>query len=86
MWPILLSIFELVGVFGMWQAGRGRWWGWLVVMLHSWPWALYALQSDQPGFLFMFAMWQLVNGYNAGKWFHRRRHSVLNLETANRQS
>jgi hypothetical protein len=73
MWPLVLSVFELLGVFGMWQAGRGRWWGWLVVMVHSWPWAVYAIVSDQPGFLFMFVMWQIVNGWNCWSWFHRPR-------------
>ena len=80
MWPIVLSLFEVLGVFGMWQAGRGRWWGWLVVMLHSWPWMFYALESSQPGFLFMFGMWQLVNGWNCWSWWRKRSSSSVPVD------
>ena len=37
---------------------------------------MFAVVSDQLGFLFMFAMWQIVNGWNCRAWFVKRARSV----------
>jgi hypothetical protein len=72
MWPWILLCFELVGVFGQWSISRGHWWGFVVVLLHSYPWAVYSVVTGQPGFLVMFVLWQIVNGAGAVRWYRNR--------------
>jgi hypothetical protein len=76
MWPMVLFVCELVGVSGQWFISRGKWWGFLIVLVHSYPWALFAVLTDQPGFLAMFAMWQIVNGAGAVRWYRNRTNPV----------
>jgi hypothetical protein len=76
MWPWILLCFELVGVFGQWSISRGHWWGFVVVLLHSWPWCVYSVVTGQPGFLAMFVLWQIVNGAGAVRWYRNRTRTV----------
>ena len=76
MWPMILLCFELVGVTGQWFISRGKWWGFLIVLLHSYPWAVFAVVTGQPGFLMMFVLWQIVNGSGAVRWYRNRTNRV----------
>lgn len=76
MWPWILLCFELVGVFGQWSISRGRWWGFVVVLLHSWPWCVFSVVTGQPGFLAMFVLWQIVNGAGAVRWYRNRTRTL----------
>ncbi len=76
MWPWILLCFELVGVFGQWSISRGRWWGFVVVLLHSWPWCVFSVVTGQPGFLAMFVLWQIVNGAGAFRWYRNRTRTL----------
>jgi hypothetical protein len=51
MWTWLLFGMELIGVYGSYQVGNKKWYGHLIVALHSLPWVLYSLIFDKPGFL-----------------------------------
>lgn len=72
MWPWLLLCCELVGVAGQYLIGRGRWYGFAIVLVHSWPWAVFSIVTRQWGFLAMFGLWQIVNGVGTVRWFRNR--------------
>jgi hypothetical protein len=71
-WTWALFGFELIGVTGMWFVGRKYWWGWLIVLLHSVPWAVYSVIYEKPGFIAMSVMWWTVNATNMIKWRRER--------------
>lgn len=71
-WTWALFGFELIGVTGMWFVGRRYWWGWLIVLLHSFPWAIYSVIYEKPGFIAMSFMWWTVNATNMIKWRKER--------------
>lgn len=72
-WTWVLFGAELVGMAGMLAVGRRHWWGWIVVLVHSVPWFIYAIGHDRPGFVAMSGLWWTVNGLNARRWF---RHDL----------
>jgi hypothetical protein len=67
-WTWLLFVFELVGITGMWVIGKKIWWGWAIVLVHSFPWFIYSVIYDKPGFIVMSLMWWSVNFLNMMKW------------------
>jgi hypothetical protein len=71
-WWLVLVVFELVGLFGQFQIGRGRWWGWAVVIGHSIPWFVVACMYGPVGAVLMPPLWWLVNGFNMRKWYRSR--------------
>ena len=79
-WTWLLFAMEIVGVSGSYIIGNQKWYGHLVVALHSWPWLIYALIFDKPGFIAMCALWQIVHIRNMKKWLaaEKRRRSYDN--------
>ena len=40
-----------VGVFGLWQAGSGKWWGWGIGLASQAAWLTYAVTTEQWGFI-----------------------------------
>jgi len=45
-------ILAAVGVTGIYFVGRKTIWGWLVLILNECIWIVYALATDQYGFIF----------------------------------
>lgn len=74
-WWLVLLVFEMVGLWGQYQVGAGRWWGWAVVLLHSIPWFVFAVVSGSVGAALMPPLWWVVNGWNCWSW-RRGRVSV----------
>jgi len=68
MWTWLLFLMELVGIGGNYLVGNKRWQGHLVLALHSFPWVVYSLLFEKPGFIAMWILWQSVYWRNLFKW------------------
>lgn len=49
MWSWVLAT---IGVTGIFFVGRKTIWGWLVLLLNECLWIVYALATDQHGFIF----------------------------------
>jgi hypothetical protein len=47
-WPWVLTGLQ---VLGLWSAGSGRWWGWLLGAAAQLPWIAYAVVTRQMGFI-----------------------------------
>jgi len=75
LWTWLLFGMELIGIYGMLMAGRKHWWGWLVVMLHSVPWFVYAVMFDKPGFMAMSILWWSTHLYNGSRWYAEKKQT-----------
>lgn len=67
-WTWLLFFMELIGVGGSYLVGNKKWYGHMIVALHSLPWVAYSLAFDKPGFLAMWCLWQWVHWRNMWKW------------------
>ena len=76
LWTWLLFGMEIIGVTGMWFVGRKKWWGWLIVLLHTLPWFVYSVTHHKSGFIAMSIMWWSMHAYNMMKW---RKDSVTSL-------
>lgn len=66
-WAILLC-FEAIGLWGQYVIGKGKWWGWAVVLGHSIPWFLSHLYFGSYVAALMAPLWWSVNGYNMYRW------------------
>lgn len=69
-WSVLLAV---VGVTGLYIAGRKSWVGWAIGLGAQLLWVAYALVSDQPGFLLSAAAYGWVNGTNLRRWLVEKR-------------
>lgn len=69
-WTWLLFSMEIIGVVGSFYVGNKKWYGHLIIALHSFPWAIYSLIFDKPGFLAMWFLWQTMHLRNMWKWKH----------------
>lgn len=67
-WTWLLLGMEVIGVTGMYFVGQRKWWGWFIVLIHSFPWAIYSVLYDKPGFIAMTMLWWTMNFRNMRKW------------------
>lgn len=67
-WTWLLFLMELIGISGNYLVGNKKWQGHLIVALHSFPWVIYSIIFDKPGFIAMWALWQVVHWRNMFKW------------------
>jgi len=74
-WSWLLTV---VGVTGLWFAGRKDWRGWLIGLAAQALWITYALVSQQYGFLASAAAYGWVYGLNVWRWTRRDK---TNTET-----
>jgi len=77
LWWLVLLVFEAVGLWGSFQVGRGRWWGWGVVLAHSIPWFVVAVLYGPLGAALMPPLWWAVNGYNMFKWRGLRHNGTV---------
>lgn len=46
-------ILGILGVTGLWIAGRQVWWGWLINLVNEVLWISYAIATQQYGFILM---------------------------------
>lgn len=67
-WTWMLFAMEIVGVFGTYLVGNKKWYGHTIVALHSFPWFIYSIVFNKPGFIAMWIMWQWVHWRNMWKW------------------
>lgn len=74
-WLILLG-FEIVGLWGSWMVGSGRWWAWAVVLGHSIPWFVLNLDAGLWAAAAMAPLWWMVNGANLIRWRRSRALGV----------
>lgn len=65
-WSWLLMI---VGVTGLWLAGRKLWWAWLIGIFSEVLWIVYALVTKQYGFIAFAAAYMIVFSRNAIGWY-----------------
>lgn len=65
MWSYILSA---VGVTGLYFAGSNKWWGWCIALLNECLWIIYAVQTQQYGFIFGAIIYGLVHFRNAVSW------------------
>ena len=65
-WSWLLMI---VGVTGLWLAGRKLWWAWLVGIFSEVLWIVYAIVTRQYGFIAFAIAYMIVFGRNAISWY-----------------
>ena len=45
----------------------------MIIALHSFPWFIYALIFDKPGFIAMWVLWQWVHWRNMHKWLKDKK-------------
>ena len=62
-----------IGIFGLYIAGRKLWWGWLVGIGVQIPWIIYAVVTDQPGFIASGLAYGLVYARNALDWYREHK-------------
>lgn len=74
-WTWVLLGMEFLGVFGMWNVGNRKWWGWALVLVHSFPWLAYSIIFNKPGFVAMSFLWISMHLRNTVKWFREQRHT-----------
>jgi len=65
MWPWALSA---VGICAMWLAGSKRWQGWVVGIGCESLWCVYAVRTDQPGFILGALAYSSVYVRNLWRW------------------
>jgi hypothetical protein len=64
-WSWLLAV---VGVTGIYVVGRKTIWGWLVLLVNECIWILYALATEQYGFIAMATAYALVYIKSYRQW------------------
>lgn len=64
-WSVLLTV---VGVFGLWLAGRHSPWGWAVGIAAQTLWITYAVATEQWGFIGSALAYGLVSARNLRAW------------------
>lgn len=57
-----------VGVFGLWLAGRKSKWGWAVGLGAQALWIIYAIATEQWGFIVSAAIYGAVYAKNFSSW------------------
>jgi hypothetical protein len=73
-WSWLLMI---VGVFGLYLAGKRNRWGWAVNLGAQGLWVAYAFASGQLGFLISAVAYGAVYGRNLWLWTQERRKAEV---------
>lgn len=68
--PYILSV---LGITGLLAIGRRLWWGWIIALANECLWILFALATEQHGFLLGAFFYGAVNAYNAVFWFRAWR-------------
>jgi hypothetical protein len=70
MWSYVLTV---VGVTGLWLAGRKVWWAWFVGLGAQGLWLAYAISTHQWGFLVSAFAYGWVYARNGWRWTAERR-------------
>ncbi len=68
MWTWLLFATGLVGFGGSAIVGNKKWYGHLILALHSYPFFVYSIVFDKPGFIAIFFVGQFIHLRNMIKW------------------
>lgn len=66
-----------VGILGIWLAGRRNLWGWAVGCGAQVLWIVYALVTDQYGFIVSALAYGVVYGRNWLRWYVENRDARL---------
>jgi hypothetical protein len=67
-WTWVLFAVGFIGVAGSFVVGNKKWYGHLIVALHSYPFLVYSIVFDKPGFIATFFMGQFIHLRNMLKW------------------
>ena len=65
-----------VGVTGLWIAGRGYWWAWLIGLAAQVLWLAYALTTEQYGFIVSAFAYGFVYARNARRWWSEQQEQA----------
>lgn len=68
-WSYLLTA---IGVTGLYLAGKGYWWAWLVGLAAQGFWITYAIATEQWGFIVSAVAYGYVYARNARRWWTSR--------------
>lgn len=71
-WSFVLAA---VGILGIWLAGRKSLWGWAVGVGAQVLWMVYAVVSQQWGFIASALAYGGIYGWNWWKWARDRKSS-----------
>lgn len=71
-------VLTLVGLTGFTLAGRKVWWSWYVNLFCQVLWVIYAVRTEQYGFLVSAGVYSIVFGQNALRWQieHRQQERI----------
>jgi hypothetical protein len=61
-------IVTIIGLIGFYLAGRKIWWSWYVNIANQVLWLVFAVVTEQWGFLLGIPLYLWVFGQNAYKW------------------
>jgi hypothetical protein len=65
-------LLEGVGLLGATIVGRKRWYGWLVLLINTFIWSVYAIESRQYGFMVASFFYAPLYARNLIKWLRDR--------------
>lgn len=66
-WSWLLMF---VGVTGLYFSGKQKWWGWLIGLFSEILWIIYAIVTEQYGFIIFALVYAIVFAKNAYTWYN----------------
>ena len=59
-----------VGVTGVYFSGKQKWWGWLIGFLSEILWMIYAIVTEQYGFIIFAMVYAFIFTKNAYTWYN----------------
>lgn len=68
-------ILMVIGVTGLWIAGRGYWWAWLIGLAAQALWVVYAFATEQYGFIVSAFVYGFVYARNARLWLIQQQNN-----------
>lgn len=72
-WSIALSV---IGIIGLHIAGMKSQWGWFIGLFAQMLWIIFAITTNQYGFILSACAYGLVNWNNLRKWRADKRKST----------
>lgn len=75
-WSVLLAVVGLVGLF---VAGKKNHWGWFIGLVAQLLWIVYAFVTNQWGFYLSAAGYGAMYGYNWWQWRKEHKAKVSKL-------
>jgi nicotinamide riboside transporter PnuC len=64
---------EGIGLLGAFVVGRKRWWGWVILLVNTVLWGVYATESHQYGFMVASFFYAPLYARNLIKWLKEKR-------------